>query len=137
MTIKLFCTGHLGKDEQTSLIMDRRNVFAVRLAVRAREYREVMAELERKQQAGHPITIFRSEAEQIQARFKVTEELWNEIQVLSETLRNAEEETRSAKRDLLNHSMALLQRLNDLQLANIRQFRTFLARPESKEISNR
>jgi len=116
--------------------MDRRKVFgaSAELAVRAREYQEVMAEWERKQQAGETLTIFRSEANEISARLKMTDELWNQIQTLYEQSGNIGKTTLAAKRDdrLFGRGVALLERLNDLQRANIRQFRTFLTRPEPK-----
>jgi hypothetical protein len=116
--------------------MDRRKVFgaSAKIAVRAREYREVMAEWERKRRAGETMTIFRSEADELRARLKVTDELWNQIQKLYEQSGNIRKKTRATKRDdrLFGRSLALLERLNDLQRANIRQFRTFLTRPALK-----
>jgi hypothetical protein len=120
--------------------MDRRKVFgaAAKFAVRAREYQEVMAEWERKRQAGETMTIFRSEADELRARLKTTDELWNQIQTLYQQSGNIGKKTRATKRDdrLLGRGVALLERLNDLQRANIRQFRTFLTRPapESKVV---
>ena len=120
--------------------MDRRRVFgaAAKFAVRAREYKEVMDELERRQRAGETMTIFRSEADELVARLKMTDELWSQIQTLYKQSDNIEKKTRATKRDdrLLGRGVALLERLNDLQRANIRQFRTFLTRPapESKVV---
>jgi hypothetical protein len=120
--------------------MDRRKVFgaAAKFAVRAREYQEVMAEWERKRQAGETMTIFRSEADELRARLKTTDELWNQIQTLYQQSGNIGKKTRSTKRDdkLLGRGVELLERLNDLQRANIRQFRNFLTRPapESKVV---
>jgi DNA polymerase II large subunit len=120
--------------------MDRRRVFgaAAKFAVRAREYKEVMDEWERRQRAGETMTIFRSEADELRARLKTTDELWNQIQTLYEQSGNIAKKTRATKRDdrLLGHGVALLERLNDLQRANIRQFKTFLTRsaPESKVV---
>jgi hypothetical protein len=119
--------------------MDRRKVFgaAAKFAVRAREYQEVMAEWERRQRAGETMTIFRSEADEISARLKVTDELWNQIQTLYEQSGNIGKKTRATKRDdrLFVRGVALLERLNDLQRANIRQFRTLLTRPAQKSKS--
>ena len=116
--------------------MDRRRVFgaAAKFAVRAREYREVMDEWERRQRAGETMTIFRSEANELRARLKMTDELWNQIQTLYEKSGNIGKKTRATKRDgrSVGHGVALLERLSDLQRANIRQFRTFLARPAQK-----
>src|ERR1700738_4313338 len=113
--------------------MYRRKVFvaAAKFAVRAREYQEVMAEWERKRRAGETMTIFRSEADELRARLKMTDELWNQIQTLHEQSGNTEKKTPVTQRDgrLLGHGVALLERLSDLQRANIRQFRTLLARP--------
>ena len=47
-----------------------------KFAVRAREYKEVMDEWERRQRAGETMTIFRSEADELRARLKMTDELW-------------------------------------------------------------
>jgi hypothetical protein len=117
-------------------IMDRRKVFAAsaKLAVRAREYQEVMAEWERKRRAGETMTIFRSEADEISARLKMTDELWSQIQTLYEQSGNIGKKKRATKRDdrLFSRGVALLERLSDLQRANIRQFRTFLTRPAPK-----
>ena len=117
-------------------IMERRQVFraSAKFAVRAREYKELMAELERKRLAGETMTIFRSEADEISARLKITDELWNEIQMLIEQPGNSGKKMRTRKRDdrLFGHGVALLERLSDLQSANIRQFRTFLTRPAPK-----
>jgi hypothetical protein len=119
-----------------SPIMDRRRVFSAsaKFAVRAREYQEVMAEWERKRRAGETITIFRSEADEISARLKMSDELWNQIQTLYEQSGNLGKRTRVTKRDdrLFGRGVALLERLNDLQRANIRQFKTFLTRPAPK-----
>ena len=116
--------------------MDRRRVFgaAAKFAVRAREYKEVMDEWERRQRAGETMTIFRSEADELRARLKMTDELWGQIETLYEQSGNIEKKTRATKRDdrLLGHGVALLERLSDLQRANIRQFRTFLTRPAQK-----
>ena len=116
--------------------MERRRVFgaAAKFAVRAREYQEVMAEWERKRRAGETMTIFRSEADELKARLKLTDELWSQIQTLYEQSGNLEKKTRSTKRDdrLLGRGVVLLERLSDLQRANIRQFRTFLKRPAQK-----
>jgi hypothetical protein len=116
--------------------MDRRRVFgaAAKFAVRAREYQEVMEEWERRQRAGETMTIFRSEADELRARLKMTDELWGQIKTLSEQSGNILKKTRATKRDdrLLGNGVALLERLSDLQRANIRQFRTFLARPAQK-----
>jgi hypothetical protein len=116
--------------------MDRRRVFgaAAKFAVRAREYKEVMDEWERRQRAGETMTIFRSEADELRARLKTTDELWNQIQMLYEQSGNIGKKTRATKRDdrLLGRGVALLELLNDLQRANIRQFRTFLTRPAPK-----
>jgi hypothetical protein len=113
--------------------MDRRRVFgaAAKFAVRVREYREVMDEWERRQRAGETMTIFRSEANELRARLRMTDELWAQIMKLYEQSGNIEKKTRATKRDdrLLGHGVALLERLSDLQRANIRQFRTFLTRP--------
>ena len=117
-------------------IVNRRKVFgaSAKFAVRAREYQEVMAEWERKRRAGETMTIFRSEADEIRARLKMTDDLWNQIQMLYEQSGNVGEKNRAAKRDdqLLSRGLALLERLNDLQRANIRQFRTLLTRPGPK-----
>ena len=117
-------------------IMDRRRVFgaSAKFAVRAREYQEVMAEWERKRRAGETVTIFRSEADELWARLKTTDELWNQIQTLYERSGNTGKKRRATKRDdrLFGRGVALLERLNDLQRANIRQFRTFLTRPAPK-----
>jgi hypothetical protein len=122
--------------ESLSLIMDRRRVFgaAAKFAVRAREYKEVMDEWERRQRAGETMTIFRSEADELRARLKMTDELWGQIRTLYEQSGNIEKKTRTTKRDerLLGHGVALLERLSDLQRANIRQFRTFLTRSAPK-----
>src|SRR5271154_3082658 len=119
--------------------MDRRRVFgaSARLAVRAREYQEVMDEWERRQRAGETMTIFRSEADELTARLKMTEELWSQIETLYEKSGNIKKKTRATKRDdrLLGHGVALLERLSDLQRANIRQFRTFLTRLACTPIS--
>jgi hypothetical protein len=119
-----------------SQIMDRRRVFgaAAKFAVRAREYKEVMDEWERRQRAGETMTIFRSEADELVARLKMTDELWDQIRTLYEQSGNVEKKTRATNRDdrLLGHGVALLERLSDLQRANIRQFRTFLTRPAQK-----
>jgi hypothetical protein len=116
--------------------MDRRRVFgaSAKFAVRAREYKEVMDEWERRQRAGETITIFRSEADELRARLKMTDELWSQIETLYEQSGNIEKKTRATKRDdrLLGHGVALLERLSELQRANIRQFRTFLTRPAQK-----
>ena len=116
--------------------MDRRKIFSAsaRFEVRAREYQEVMAEWERKRRAGEPITIFRSEADEIRARLKVTDELWNQIQKLYEQSGKIGKKTQATKTDdrLFGRGVALLERLNELQRVNIRQFRTFLARPAPK-----
>ena len=117
-------------------IMERRQVFraSAKFAVRAREYKELMAELERKRLAGETMTIFRSEADEISARLKITDELWNEIQMLIPQPGNSGKKMRTRKRDdrLFGRGVALLERLSDLQSANIRQFRTFLTRPAPK-----
>jgi hypothetical protein len=117
-------------------IMDRRKVFgaSAKLALRAREYQEVMDEWERRQRAGETMTIFRSEADELRARLKMTDELWSQIQTLYEKSDNVGKKKRPTKRDdrLLGHGVALLERLSDLQRANIRQFRTFLTRPAQK-----
>jgi len=117
--------------------MDRRRVFgaSAKFAVRAREYQEVMAEWERKRRAGETMTIFRSEADELRARLKATDELWNQIQMLYEHSSNIGKKARATKRDdrLLERGLGLLERLNDLQRANIRQFRTFLARPAQRQ----
>jgi hypothetical protein len=117
-------------------IMDRRKVFgaSAKLAVRAREYQEVMAELERKRRAGQTMTIFRSEADELRARLKITDELWNQIQTLYEQSGSVGKKTRAMKLDdrLFGRGVALLERLNDLQRANIRQFKTFLTRTAPK-----
>jgi hypothetical protein len=116
--------------------MDRRRVFgaAAKFAVRAREYQEVMEEWERRQRAGETMTIFRSEADELRARLKMTDELWGQIKTLYEQSGNIGRKTRAKKPDdrLLGHGVALLERLSDLQRANIRQFRTFLTRPAQK-----
>ncbi len=64
----------------------------------------------------------------------MTDELWGQIRTLYEKSGNIEKTTRATKRDdlLLGHGVALLERLSDLQRANIRQFRTFLTRPVQK-----
>jgi hypothetical protein len=64
----------------------------------------------------------------------MTEELWSQIETLYEKSGNIKKKTRTTKRDdrLLGHGVALLERLSDLQRANIRQFRTFLTRPAQK-----
>jgi len=64
----------------------------------------------------------------------MTDELWGQIKTLYQQSGNIEKKTRATKRDnrLLGHGVALLERLSDLQLANIRQFRTFLTRPVQK-----
>lgn len=117
--------------------MDRRRVFgaSARFAVRAREYQEVMDEWERRQRAGETMTIFRSEADELGARLKMADELWSQIKTLYEKSGNIKKKTRTTKRDdrLLGHGVALLERLSDLQRANIRQFRTFLTRPTQKK----
>jgi hypothetical protein len=114
-------------------IMDRRRVFgaSARFAVRSREYQQVMEEWERRRRAGETMTIFRSEADELSARLKMTDELWSQIETLYEQSGNIKKKTRTMKRDdrLLGHGVALLERLSDLQRANIRQFRTFLTRP--------
>ena len=119
-----------------SRIMDRRKVFgaSAKFALRAREYQEVMAEWERKERAGETTTIYRSEADEIRARLKTTDELWNQIEMLFEQSGNDGKRTRPTNGDdrLFGRGIALLERLNDLQRANIRQFRTFLARPAPK-----
>lgn len=116
--------------------MDHRKVFgaSAKFAVRAREYEEVMAELERKRRAGETVTIFRSETDEISARLKMTDELWNQIQTLYKQSGNLGKKRRATKRDdrLLGRGVALLERLSELQSANIRQFRTFLDRPAPK-----
>ncbi len=116
--------------------MDRRKIFgaAAKFTVRAREYQEVMAEWERKRRAGETVTIFRSEADEIRARLKLTDELWTQIQTLHEQSGKAGEKTRATKRDdqLFGRGLALLEHLNDLQRANIHQFRTLLTRPTPK-----
>ena len=65
----------------------------------------------------------------------MTDELWGQIKTLYEQSGNIEKKTRATKRDdrLLGHGVALLERLSDLQRANIRQFRTFLTRPAQKQ----
>lgn len=117
--------------------MDRRRVFgaSARFAVRAREYQEVMDEWERRQRAGETMTIFRSEADELGARLKMADEVWSQIKTLYEKSGNIKKKTRTTKRDdrLLGHGVALLERLSDLQRANIRQFRTFLTRPTQKK----
>jgi hypothetical protein len=114
-------------------MMDRRKIFSAsaKFAVRAREYQEVMAEWERKRRAGETVTIFRSEADEIRARLKLTDELWNQIQMLYKQSGKVGKKTHSTKRDdrLFGQGVALLERLNELQRENIRQFRTFLTRP--------
>ena len=116
--------------------MDRRRVFgaAAKFAVRAREYKEVMDEWERRQRAGETMTIFRSEANELRARLKMTDELWGQIRTLYEQSGNIGRKTRATKRDdrSFGRGVALLERLSDLQRANIRQFRTFLTRPAQK-----
>jgi len=64
----------------------------------------------------------------------MTDDLWGQIRTLYEQSGNIEKKTRATKRDdrLLRHGVALLERLSDLQRANIRQFRTFLTRPAQK-----
>jgi hypothetical protein len=64
----------------------------------------------------------------------MTDELWAQIMKLYEQSGNIEKKTLATKRDdrLLGHGVALLERLSDLQRANIRQFRTFLTRPAPK-----
>ena len=113
--------------------MDRRRVFgaAAKFAVRAREYQEVMAEWERRRRAGETMTIFRSEADELKARLKLTDELWSQIETLYEQSDNVGRKTRAMKRDdrAFGRGVVLLERLSDLQRDNIRQFRTFLARP--------
>jgi len=81
------------------------------------------------------MTIFRSEADELRARLKATDELWNQIQMLYEHSSNIGKKARATKRDdrLLERGLGLLERLNDLQRANIRQFRTFLARPAQRQ----
>jgi len=93
-----------------------------------------MAEWERKRRAGETITIFRSEADEMRARLKMTDELWKQIRTLSEQSGKVGKKTQATKSDdrLLGRGVALLERLNDLQRENIRQFRTFLARPAPK-----
>ena len=117
-------------------VMDRRRVFgaSAKFAVRAREYQEVMAEWERKRRAGETVTIFRSEADELSARLKKTDDLWNQIQTLYERSGKTGKNRRATKRDdrLFGRGLALLEHLNDLQRANIRQFRTFLTRPAPK-----
>jgi hypothetical protein len=129
-------SGHTDQTVRLFPIMDRRKVFgaSAKLAVRAREYREVMAEWERKLRAGETVTIFRSEADEFSARLKMTDELWNQIQTLYKQSGPIRKNTRATKRDdqLLGRGVELLERLNDLQRANIRQFRTFLTRPAPK-----
>jgi hypothetical protein len=58
-----------------------------------------------------------------------------QIETLYEKSGNIRKKTRTTKRDdrLLGQGVALLERLNDLQRANIRQFRTFLTRPAQKK----
>jgi hypothetical protein len=65
----------------------------------------------------------------------MTDELWSQIKTLYEKSGNNGKKTRTTKRDdrLLGHGVALLERFNDLQRANIRQFRTFLTRPAQKQ----
>jgi predicted DNA-binding WGR domain protein len=117
-------------------VMERRQVFraSAKFAARAREYQEVMAEWERRRRAGETMTIFRSEADQLRARLKMTDELWSQIQTLYEQSGNSGKKTRARKHDdrLFGRGVALLERLSDLQRANIRQFRTFLTRPAPK-----
>jgi|SRR5215469_7343137 len=117
-------------------MMDRRKIFgaSAKFVVRAREYQEVMAEWERKRRAGETITIFQSEADEINARLKVTDELWNQIQIVYEQSGKAGKKRHATKNDdrLFGRGVALLERLNDLQRENIRQFRTFLTRPAPK-----
>ena len=93
-----------------------------------------MDEWQRRQRAGETTTIFQSEADELTARLKMTAELWSQIQTLYEKSGDIGKKTRATKRDdrLLGHGVALLERLNDLQRANIRQFRTFLTRPAQK-----
>ncbi len=116
--------------------MDRRRVFgaSARFVVRAREYQEVMDEWQRRERAGETTTIFQSEADEMSARLKMTDELWSQIETLYEQSGNTRKKTRTTKLDdqLLGHGVALLERLSDLQRANIRQFRTFLTRPAQK-----
>jgi hypothetical protein len=66
--------------------MDRRRVFgaSAKIAVRAREYQEVMDEWERRQRAGETTVIFQSEADELTARLKMTDELWSQIKTLYE-----------------------------------------------------
>jgi hypothetical protein len=94
-----------------------------------------MDEWERRQRAGETMTIFRSEADELSARLKMTDELWSQIETLYEKSGNIRKKTRTTNRDdrLLGHGVALLERLSDLQRANIRQFRTFLTRPTQKQ----
>jgi hypothetical protein len=126
----------MGKTMRFFPMMDRRKIFSAsaKFAVRAREYQEVMAEWERKRRAGETVTIFRSEADEIRARLKVTDELWNQIQMLYEQSDKVGKKKQATKSDerLLGRGVALLERLNDLQRENIRQFRTFLTRPAPK-----
>jgi hypothetical protein len=81
--------------------MDRRRVFgaAAKFAVRAREYKEVMDEWERRQRAGETMTIFLSEADELRARLKMTDELWGQIRTLYDQSGNIKKKTRSTKRD--------------------------------------
>ena len=67
----------------------------------------------------------------------MTDDLWAQITTLYEQSGNIEKRTRATKRDdqLLGHGVALLERLSDLQRANIRQFKTFLTRPAQKSKS--
>ena len=94
-----------------------------------------MDEWERRQRVGETMTIFRSEADELGARLKMADELWSQIKTLYEKSGNIKKKTRTTKRDdrLLGHGVALLERLSDLQRANIRQFRTFLTRPTQKK----
>ena len=117
-------------------MMDRRKIFraSAKFAVRAREYQEVMSEWERRRRSGETMTIFQSEADQLGARLKKTDELWSQIQTLYEQSGNVSQKKRATKPDdrLLGRGVVLLERLSDLQRENIRQFRTFLKRPAPK-----
>jgi hypothetical protein len=64
----------------------------------------------------------------------MTDELWGQIRTLYEQSGNIGKKARATRGDdrLLGHGVALLERLSDLQRANIRQFRTFLTRPAQK-----
>jgi hypothetical protein len=64
----------------------------------------------------------------------MTDELWGQIRTLSEQAGKIGKKTRAMKRNdrLLGRGVVLLERLSDLQRANIRQFRTFLTRPAQK-----